>query len=241
MIRPSNPHPMNAIELVVFDMAGTTVYDDDAVNQCLRAALGAHGILVTRHDVNTVMGLPKPLAIEHLARRHRGTQPEPAFVTEVHQNFLQRMIAFYRSDPEVCEMPGATALFHHLHRHGIRVALDTGFSRDIVDTIVHRLGWLEDDLLDATVASDEVARGRPHPDLVHRAMQLTRVSNPAAVAKVGDTPSDLHEGTAAGCGLVIGITHGSHTAAELAVHPHTHLVANLEGVRTLVTPAAQAA
>ncbi|MCZ7635203.1 MAG: hypothetical protein M5U12_03590 [Verrucomicrobia bacterium] len=51
------------IELVVFDMAGTTVRDDDAVNLCLRDALHAGGIDVTRDEVNEVMGIPKPTAI----------------------------------------------------------------------------------------------------------------------------------------------------------------------------------
>ena len=32
---------MDEIELVVFDMAGTTVNDEDAVNRCVRDALGA--------------------------------------------------------------------------------------------------------------------------------------------------------------------------------------------------------
>ena len=34
---------MSAIELVVFDMAGTTVHDEDSVNRCVRDALGAAG------------------------------------------------------------------------------------------------------------------------------------------------------------------------------------------------------
>jgi len=41
---------------------------------------------------------------------------------------------------------------------------------------------------------------------------------------VGDTPSDLEEGTAAGCGLVIGVTAGSHTAEQLKPFVHTHLI-----------------
>ena len=51
---------MDEIELVVFDMAGTTVNDEDAVNRCVRDALGAAGLAVSPADVNRVMGLPKP-------------------------------------------------------------------------------------------------------------------------------------------------------------------------------------
>jgi phosphoglycolate phosphatase-like HAD superfamily hydrolase len=56
------------------------------------------------------------------------------------------------------------------------------------------------------------------------------VADSRRVAKVGDTPADLHEGTNAGCGMVIGITGGTHTRAELEPHPHTHLI---ESVRDL--------
>jgi phosphoglycolate phosphatase-like HAD superfamily hydrolase len=58
-------------------------------------------------------------------------------------------------------------------------------------------------------------------------MELTGVTDAGHVAKMGDTPSDLQEGWAAGCGLVIGVTNGSHTRKQLAPHPHTHLIDNL--------------
>ena len=32
------------IELVVFDMAGTTVHDEDGVNRCIRGALQTFGL-----------------------------------------------------------------------------------------------------------------------------------------------------------------------------------------------------
>jgi phosphoglycolate phosphatase-like HAD superfamily hydrolase len=48
------------IELVVFDMAGTTINDDDGVNRCVRAALEQVGVAATREAVNQVMGIPKP-------------------------------------------------------------------------------------------------------------------------------------------------------------------------------------
>ena len=61
-----------------------------------------------------------------------------------------------------------------------------------------------------------------------------RAADPAAVAKIGDTPSDLGEGNAAGCGLVIGVTNGTHTREQMAAHPHTHLIASLAELPALV-------
>jgi phosphonatase-like hydrolase len=134
----------------------------------------------------------------------------------------------------VREIDGASAVLGQLRRAGLKLALDTGFSRDIVNAILDRLGWAGNQLLHATVASDEVPRGRPHPDLVFRAMELTGVTDARHVAKVGDTPSDLQEGHAAGCGLIIGVTNGSHTREQLAPHPHTHLIDNLSELPKLL-------
>jgi phosphonatase-like hydrolase len=216
------------IELVVFDVAGTTVRDDDAVHDCLRAALGDAGVRVTRADVNQVMGIAKPIAINKLLERHAGSRKwSTSHVNEIHTTFVQHMIAHYEQSSAVQPMPNTESTLSKLRASGVRVALDTGFSRAILDTILRRLGWNEPGLLDATVASDEVARGRPYPDLVMKAMELTGVANAAAVAKVGDTPADLEEGAAARCGLVVGVTNGSHTIDELKRHPHTHLISHL--------------
>jgi phosphonatase-like hydrolase len=216
-------------------MAGTTVRDDDAVNICLREALAKH-VAVTRDDVNLVMGLPKPIAIGLLLEsKLTGGQAAPAtLVDSIHDDFLARMLQHYRSAPGIEPMPHTLDTFSQLKEAGVSLALDTGFSRPIVDAILERLGWAETGLLDATVASDEVERGRPHADLALKAMRLTGVTDPKRVAKVGDTPSDLQEGTAAGCGLVIGVINGSHTRDQLLVHPHTHLIASLRELPALV-------
>ncbi len=216
------------IELVVFDVAGTTVRDDDAVHDSLRAALADAGVQVTRSDVNQVMGIAKPVAIGKLLERHGPSKTwSTSHVDEIHTAFLDRMIAHYQQSPNVQPMPNTEATLSKLRAAGVRIALDTGFSRMILDTILQRLGWNDERVFDATVASDEVARGRPYPDLIVKAMQLTGVTNPASVAKVGDTPADLDEGAGARCGLIVGVTNGSHTVDELKRHPHTHLISHL--------------
>lgn len=216
------------IKLVVFDMAGTTVEDKNGVAHCLMAALAADGIEVQLDQVNAVMGIPKPLAIQNLTE-----SDDAARIDAIHRDFQARMIEHYRTHPDVREVDGATDVFIALRASGIKVALDTGFDRTIVDVILNRLGW-DDRLLDATAASDEVPRGRPHPDLIHYLMAKTGIEDPAEVAKIGDTPSDLQEGTAAGCGLVIGVTEGSHTHEQLAIYDHTHIVASVRDVPSLL-------
>jgi phosphonatase-like hydrolase len=217
------------VELVVFDMSGTTVYDGDAVHRCLHDALRTINVKTSRAEINAVMGIAKPLAIRTLlASKLAGpTQITDDLVDRTHLQFVSRMMAYYHTAPAVCEVEGACETFKTLRAAGIKLALDTGFSRAIADAILDRLGWQNPSLLDATVTSDEVLRGRPFPDMILRAMELTGVKDVRRVVKVGDTPSDLQQGMAAGCGLVVGVTKGSHTREELEAEPHTHLIGSV--------------
>jgi len=223
------------IELVVFDMSGTVVNDGDAVNRCFRSAMTEARFTATPEQVNAVMGWAKPAAIRHLLQQCgvRGATLEQQ-IESIHVDFVTRMMHHYRTADDVSEMPGARQTFAELREEGIRVALNTGFSRAIAQIIIDRFGWQEEGLIDASVTSDEVPRGRPAPDMILELMRMTGVTEPSHVAKVGDTPVDLEEGTNVGCGFVIGITHGTHTRAQLVDFPHTHLIATLDGLAGLM-------
>lgn len=221
------------IELAVFDLAGTTVNDPDAVSSCLRAALEAAGLSVSPVAVQAVRGLPKREAIHKLVESAAGRDDLLDHIDAIHGAFVARMVRFYGTDPSVYEIPGTSATFARLKQAGIKVGVNTGFSRGIVQVLLDRLGWSKNGLLDASVASDEVPRGRPHPDMIQRLMAQLGVSDPRIVVKVGDTPADLEEGVHAGCGLVVGVTQGTHSRQQLEKYPHTHLidsVADLPGV-----------
>ena len=98
------------IELVVFDMAGTTVFDGDAVNASFRAALAAHGVTADPAVVDRVMGYHKPEAIRVILETV-GRPAGPAEVDAVHTAFVARMCDYYATDPAVREIPGAAAAF----------------------------------------------------------------------------------------------------------------------------------
>jgi len=220
---------MNSIELVVFDLAGTTVKDNKDVHRVLQQALARFGVSISIEDANGVMGIPKPVAIrELLEKRHRGSNAiTDKWIGEIHHVFVESMIAFYKTDLGVGEKFGVSDTFRKLKENKLKVVVDTGFDRQIVDPLLLRLGWVEKNLIDASVTSDEVAKGRPHPDLIFKAMQLTHVGDVSRVAKVGDTASDLQEGTSAGCGLVIGVTTGAFSKEELQKEKHTHLIQDI--------------
>lgn len=212
------------IELVVFDMAGTTVSEGGAVYQALRATLAENGLTVTDEAIHPVKGTDKREALRVLIEQSSLCDELLPGLDAIHEDFVERMISFYRTDPTVREMPGTSETFRQLQQYGIKVALNTGFSRNIAQTLIDRLGWERDGLIDASVTSDEVERGRPHPFMIQHLMQKLSVKETRRVAKIGDAPADLQEGINASCGLVIGVTNGSSTRDQLAQLPHDYLI-----------------
>jgi phosphonatase-like hydrolase len=224
-------------ELVVFDMAGTTVEDKQNVAEALQNALSAYDCHVNIEEINLLMGYPKPVAIQNLLAQYAGPDAahNEALVHNIHDLFVQEIIRFYNEHEDIKEKDNAASVFVQLRQMGIKVALDTGFSRAIADVIINRLGWQKDVHFDVSITSDEVERGRPFPDMIYKAMQLLNIESVAAVVKVGDTISDLQEGNAAGCTYVIGITTGAYTEKELALEKHTHLISDLKEVIAIVS------
>jgi len=226
-----------SIQLVVFDLAGTTLHDQQDVHRVLQSALAHAGMSVTLEQANRVMGIPKPVAIRELLDEINGVarDVDDRRVEEIHHRFVKQMVEFYTYDPSVRECAGVSATFQKLNERGIKVMVDTGFSRDITNAVLKRMQWVENGLVAGSVCSDEVPRGRPYPDMIWRAMELAGVSEVKHVAKVGDTQSDMEEGTAAGCAYVIGITTGAFARDQLLKTPHTHLISHIEEVLAIVS------
>lgn len=222
------------IELVVFDMAGTTVSEGGAVYKALRDTLAANGLDVDDAAIHQVKGTDKREALRTLIEQSAMRDELRQVLDSIHEDFVERMLLFYQTDPSVTEVPGASETFRRLKTNNIKVALNTGFSRDIAQTLIDRLGWEREGLIDASITSDEVERGRPHPFMIQALMARLGVSEASRVAKVGDAPADLLEGKNVGCGLVIGVTYGSSTREQLAQHPHDHLIGSVTELQALL-------
>lgn len=222
-------------QLVVLDLAGTTVKDNLDVPRILQKALVVKGNVNTSlQQATDLMGIPKPVAIKKLLIDGGLTSFTDEFVEEIHRYFVDTMIDFYRHDSSVGEKQGVSETFAALKRAGIKVAVDTGFDREITDELLKRLGWLEKGLVDTSVTSDEVLHGRPAPDMIFEAMKRTGTKDVKTVVKVGDTASDMQEGTNAGCLYVVGITTGAYTPEQLKNEPHTHLAENVAEVLDII-------
>ena len=212
------------IELVVFDMAGTTVAEGGAVYRALRNSLAARGVVVSDEALHQVKGMDKREALRLLVEQTARPETFRPHLPAIENDFVNHLLEFYQTDPGVGEVPGASEVFQWLRQRGIRVALNTGFSRLIAQTLVDRLGWAAAGLIDASVTSDEVEQGRPAPFMIDHLRNQLGIRERRWVAKIGDAPADLLEGAAAGCGLNLGVTCGSSTRTQLEGLPHDALL-----------------
>jgi phosphonatase-like hydrolase len=219
--------------LACLDMAGTTICDDGAVDEAFRAGLASAGIhpggadfAQARAFVHQTMGWSKADVFAALLT--------PTVAARATAEFA----ASYEATVDrggIREIPGATAVLHRLRAAEVRVCLTTGFAPTTRDAVIAALGWSA--AIDLALSPGDVARGRPAPDMVFAAMDRLEVSDPAAVAVVGDTVSDLEAGTRAEAGAVIGVLSGAHDAATLSAVPHSALIPDVTGLIDVLDPA----
>ena len=227
----------NPIKLAVFDMAGTTIKDQSNVAEAFVRAFSKHGYTAVRlEEANEKMGYPKPLAIKEMLEAHtpEGEPVSEERVDAIHDSFVEEMIRFYKESPAIAPMDDALEVFESLQQMGIKVGLDTGFSRAIADVILERIGWKKHPLIDITVCSDEVSKGRPHPDMILKMMAALGIGSPREVIKIGDTEVDINEGLNSGCLMSIAVTTGAYTEAQLTPHKPSHIVHRLIDILPLV-------
>lgn len=223
------------IELVVFDIAGTTVKDAGNVAASFINAFQALGLKVDSEEVNSVMGFRKIDAIKMLLNKMDSKEvSRNGIVEKIHDRFIESMVEFYRTDASLAPMKDAEEVFAQLHNAGVKIALNTGFTKIITDTIFERLKWNDNQDIDAVISSDEVPEGRPYPFMIRKLMEQLEIDDAKSVAKVGDTEVDIAEGRNAGCGVVISVTSSAYTRSELEKYNPDHIIDNLSSIPSIL-------
>lgn len=105
--------------------------------------------------------------------------------------------------------PWVRPALRRLRAHGVRVGLVTASTRNVVEHNLARLNL--DGVFEAIRYSDDVERGKPHPDALLEALEELGVE-PARTVYVGDTTVDLAMTRAAGATFV---AVGRTTSAEV--------------------------
>ena len=202
------------IQCVVFDMAGTTVNEDNLVYKTLQAALNHYNVPV---DLNHVLlygaGKEKFQAIKDIISNSPYALDEMVQL-EAFNYFLAQLDIAY-ADFDVTPMPGAEQVFAALKQSGVKVVLNTGYNRATAENLLKKLGWAEGQQIDLLVTASDVLHNRPMPDMILYAKNKLHIADTKQMAKIGDSCIDIEEGKNAGCLLNIGITTGAQTETQL--------------------------
>ncbi|AQZ60674.1 phosphonoacetaldehyde hydrolase [[Actinomadura] parvosata subsp. kistnae] len=229
------------IELAVLDIAGTTVEEHGAVYLALEEAVRAAGGTPSAADIERWMGADKREAIAALLTgsptggpsRETSGGPSGETIDAAFADFRARLRAAYAARPPA-PLPGVPEAIGTLRAAGVKVALTTGFDREVTTELLKVVGW-EHGVLDAVVCVDDVTTGRPAPYMIFRAMEATGVHDVGRVLTAGDTVRDLEAGTNAGARVVAGVLTGSQDAATLGAVRHTHLLPGVASIPALLS------
>ncbi len=142
-----------------------------------RAMMGMSSTEWSRY-MHDVVGLPQP--------------PE-----EISDEVVRRLLARYAVDLPL--IPGAVDAVRALRAAGLPLAVASSSNRPLIDAVLREAGIAE--AFTATVSSEEVARGKPSPDVYLEAARRLGVEPTACVA-VEDSANGIRAAHAAGMRVI---------------------------------------
>ena len=219
--------------MVVFDMAGTTVDEDNVVYKTLQSEINKAGFSFSLEQVLAEgAGKEKRQAIKDILALDAAV-PDEATVNIIYQSFVDELATAYNSF-QLKPQPGAEELFQSLRDEHVLVILNTGYNAHTAQAILSKLNWQTGNQIDGLITSSDVENNRPNPDMIHLAMAKFGIVNADEVVKLGDSIIDIEEGKNAGCKLSIGITTGAHSYRQLATANPDHIIHHLADLLPLI-------
>jgi len=207
---------LNDIDLIVCDMAGTTVQEGGLVYQVLRESMVEDGLEVSESEMHPWHGAKKEAVIAHFARRAGTAESEiDARVAKIGDIFLRSIDDAYFAEASPIDHIdlSLTHFIAGLQAAGIKVGFDTGYPPEIQEGLLNRLNLKH--VIDGYVSAYTVKAGRPYPYMIFKLMEDLDVMDVKRVCKVGDSVRDIEEGKNAGCGLVVGVLSGADSEDKL--------------------------
>lgn len=179
----------NRISAVVLDMDGTLHDTEAAYHAALKTAVEAVGFAITDAFCHSLIGIPGPESDEML-RAHLG----PGFPFAEYDRLYEKHVELSLTQ-EIPLKTGARELLQALAQREMKAAVATSASRRAAERHLTRSGLRAQ--LRIVVTRDDVARGKPHPDLFLHAAKLLEVP-PEECLAVEDSLNGIRAAHAAG-------------------------------------------
>ena len=211
------------IKLCVFDMAGTTVNEDNLVYKTVRDAINQALSDDDKTDKEVDLGIclevgagkEKRQAINDILNELDIAEDKVEPLTDTAFTIFKTSLAEAYTADTLATFDGMLALFDKLKASDRKVVLNTGYDAKTANKILTILGWSVGREIDALITADDVANGRPAPDMITLAMDKFGIEDSQQVLKAGDSGIDIEEGRNANCGLCVGVLTGAQTKTKL--------------------------
>lgn len=198
---PSEPLIPTDIQAVVFDFDGTLADTTPSHEQALRAALRRHGLGLDHGWYRAHVGL----SIHDLLVMLPGGRDLP-HEEIIHRSRSHLLTSLHMLTP----ITGVVALLHDARRAGLHCAVASGASRVLVHPGLDALNLRHQ--FTAVVTREDVARGKPAPDLYLTAARRLDVPPDRCLA-VDDAPDGIAAAHAAGMHAIT-ISNGRLVAVD---------------------------
>lgn len=197
-----------APRLVLFDCDGTLVDSQHHIVAAMQAAFARHGLAPPAPDaVRRLVGLPLEISVRQLLQAMGiGTDAGAVVAAYREAAFAMR----HAPDHDEPLFPGLVDALARLEDDGYLLGIATGKARRGLDATLSLHGLHERFV---TLQTADIARGKPDPDMVLRAMRETG-AEPGSTLVVGDTTFDIQMAKNAGV-RALGVAWGYHDPAEL--------------------------
>ena len=215
------------IKMIVFDMAGTTVDEDNVVYKTLHKSIKNSGFdLNYQFVLDHGAGKEKMQALKDIMAKANFTSYP---LNEIYSLFLKLLNKAYDT-LDFKPQPYAEELFKILKEKGIKVVLNTGYNQETANKILEKLNWSVGNDIDALITASQVLNARPAPDMILLAKEMFSIENSSEIAKVGDSIIDIEEGKNAACGLNIAVLTGAHNREQLESASPDLIIGNLSEI-----------
>ena len=191
------------IKAVVFDLDGILVQSEELWDAARRELAQSHGIEWPDDATDAMMGMSSKEWSKYV--HDEVGVPDPP--EEINRKVLAWVEDRYRSD--LPWIPGAREAVKRMAAR-FPLGLATSSNREIID-LVMEVGQFSD-LIQVTVSSEEVERGKPAPDVYLEVMKRMQV-DPNNTAAIEDSTNGLLAAHNAGM-RVIAIPNDAHPPAE---------------------------
>jgi HAD superfamily hydrolase (TIGR01509 family) len=183
---------VSGIDAIVFDLDGVLVDSEAVWDEARRAVVADAGGSWRERATTDMMGMSAPEWSRYL-HDELGVPLDPE---EINDRVVAAVLERYRS--ELPLLPGAVDTVKRLAARW-PLGLASSANRPVIDAVLATAGLTE--CFRATVSSEEVARGKPSPDVYLAAADRLGV-DPERAAAVEDSSNGLRSAAAAGMAVI---------------------------------------